>query len=103
MTVKNVMDNIMEALGEKKDLLEKFNAVSMKLGEVMDDAEMNTLLEEQGELQEKIEACGGWEIEREIEVAMDALRCPPKRRGCEHAFRWRTSACSADQTAFGKT
>jgi ATP-binding cassette ChvD family protein len=75
---KNVMENIMEALGEKKALLDKFNEVSMKLGEVTDDAEMNRLLEEQGALQEKIEATGGWEIEREIEVAMEALRCPPK-------------------------
>ncbi len=75
---KNVMENIMEALGEKKALLDKFNDVSMKLGEVTDDAEMNRLLEEQGALQEKIEATGGWEIEREIEVAMEALRCPPK-------------------------
>ncbi len=75
---KNVMENIMEALADKKALLDKFNDVSMKLGEVTDDAEMNKLLEEQGELQEKIEACGGWEIEREIEVAMEALRCPPK-------------------------
>jgi sulfate-transporting ATPase len=75
---KNVMENIMEALGEKKALLDRFNEVSNKLGEVTDDTEMNKLLEEQGELQEKIEATGGWEIEREIEVAMDALRCPPK-------------------------
>ena len=74
---KDVMGNIMEALKEKKDLLDRFNEVSMKLGEEMDDDEMNRLIEEQGELQEKIEACNGWEIEREIEIAMDALRCPP--------------------------
>ena len=74
---KNVMENIMVALGEKKALLDKFNEVSAKLGEVTDENEMTKLIEEQGELQEKIEACGGWEIEREIEVAMDALRCPP--------------------------
>src|SRR5271154_1060087 len=75
---KDVMGNIIGALGEKKALLDKFNEVSNKLGEVTDDAEMNKLLEEQGALQEKIEACNGWEIEREIEVAMDALRCPPR-------------------------
>ena len=74
---KDVMGNIMEALVEKKTLLERFNEVSMKLGEEMDDKEMNALMEEQGELQEKIDACNGWEIEREIEIAMDALRCPP--------------------------
>jgi energy-dependent translational throttle protein EttA len=75
---KNVMENIMDALGEKKALLDRFNEVSNKLGEVTDDNEMNKLIEEQGELQEKIEACNGWELEREIEIAMDALRCPPK-------------------------
>jgi len=75
---KTVMENIMEALGEKKALLDRFNDVSNKLGEVTDDNEMNKLLEEQGNLQEQIEACNGWEIEREIEIAMDALRCPPK-------------------------
>jgi energy-dependent translational throttle protein EttA len=75
---KNVMENIMDALGEKKALLDRFNEVSNKLGEVMDDDEMNRLIEEQGDLQEKIEAVGGWDIEREIEIAMDALRCPPK-------------------------
>src|SRR5436190_3416969 len=69
---KNVMENIMDALGDKKALLDRFNEVSMKLGEVTDDNEMNKLLEEQGELQEKIEAVGGWELEREIEIAMDA-------------------------------
>src|SRR5262249_27340283 len=74
---KDVMGNIMEGLGEKKALLDRFNEVSMKLGEVTDDDEMNRLMEEQGVLQEKIEACNGWEIEREVEIAMDALRCPP--------------------------
>jgi ATP-binding cassette ChvD family protein len=74
---KSVMENVMDALGEKKELLERFNAVSNKLGEVTDNDEMMKLIEEQGELQEKIEACNGWELEREIEIAMDALRCPP--------------------------
>lgn len=77
-TSKNVMENIMEALGEQKALLDRFNEVSNKLGEVTDDDEMMKLIEEQGELQEKIEASGGWDIERDIEIAMDALRCPPK-------------------------
>ena len=75
---KDVMGNIIEALGEQKALLDRFNEVSNKLGEVTDDDEMMKLIEEQGELQEKIEATGGWDIERDIEIAMDALRCPPK-------------------------
>ncbi|NBO18519.1 MAG: energy-dependent translational throttle protein EttA [Proteobacteria bacterium] len=74
---KNVMENIMEALADRKALVDRFNEVSNQLGEVTDDDLMNKLIEEQGELQEKIEACGAWELEREIEIAMDALRCPP--------------------------
>jgi len=74
---KDVFANVMLGLGEKKVILDRFNEVSMRLGEEIDDDEMNRLIEEQGELQEKIEACDGWEIEREAEIAMDALRCPP--------------------------
>src|SRR5262249_10099945 len=75
---KNVFENNLESLGEKKALLDRFNEVSMKLGEVTDDAEMNKLIEEQGALQEKIDAAGAWDLERDVEIAMDALRCPPK-------------------------
>ena len=74
---KDVMGNIIEALGETKDLLDRFNEISARFAEPMDDDEMNNLLAEQGDLQEKIDAVNGWEIERTIEIAMDALRCPP--------------------------
>ncbi|MBC8268829.1 MAG: energy-dependent translational throttle protein EttA [Rhodospirillaceae bacterium] len=74
---KNVEANILEGLGETKDLLERFNEISARFAEPMDDDEMNELLTEQGDLQEKIDAVGGWEVERTIEIAMDALRCPP--------------------------
>jgi len=74
---KTVEENVMEGLGETKDLLDRFNAISAKFAEPMEDDEMTALLEEQGELQEKIDAVDGWELERTIEVAMDALRCPP--------------------------
>jgi len=74
---KTVQENVMEGLGGIKDLLDKFNEISAKFAEPMDDDEMNTLLTEQGELQEQIDACNGWELERTIEIAMDALRCPP--------------------------
>ncbi|MGH7125109.1 MAG: energy-dependent translational throttle protein EttA, partial [Stellaceae bacterium] len=73
---KDVAGNVVEGLGHVKALLERFEAVSAKLGEPLEDDEMNTLLTEQGELQEKIEAVNGWELERTIEIAMDALRCP---------------------------
>jgi ATP-binding cassette ChvD family protein len=75
---KNVFENIMDGLAEKKALLDEFNEVSGKFAEEMTDDEMNDLLMRQAELQEKIDACDGWGIEREIDIAMSALRCPPK-------------------------
>ena len=74
---KTVAENVMEALGETKKNLDRFNEISAKFMEPMDDDEMNNLLAEQGELQEAIDASNGWEIERTIDIAMDALRCPP--------------------------
>jgi len=74
---KNVMENIMDGLAETRDLLKEFEDVSMKFAEPMSDDEMNALIERQAELQEKIDACNGWDLERTIEIAMDALRCPP--------------------------
>jgi len=80
---KTVGENVMEGLGEVKDALDRFNEISAKFAEPMDDDEMNALLAEQGELQEKIDATNGWELERTIEIAMDALRCPPADAGVE--------------------
>ena len=74
---KTVGENVMEGLGGTKDLLDRFNEISNKFAEPMDDDEMTALLAEQGELQEQIDAVDGWELERTIEIAMDALRCPP--------------------------
>ncbi len=74
---KDVEGNVVEGLGEVKALMDRFNEVSARFAEPLDDDEMNALLEEQGELQEKIDAANGWELERTIEIAMDALRCPP--------------------------
>ncbi|MFO7484249.1 energy-dependent translational throttle protein EttA [Oceanibaculum nanhaiense] len=74
---KTVRENVMDALAATRDLLERFNEISAKFAEPMDDDEMNNLLAEQAELQEKIDAANGWEIERTAEIAMDALRCPP--------------------------
>ncbi len=74
---KTAFENVMDGLKEKKALLDNFNEISMKLCEEMSDDDMNKLLEEQGKLQDAIEAAGAWDLDREIEVAMDALRCPP--------------------------
>ncbi|MBR6675427.1 MAG: energy-dependent translational throttle protein EttA, partial [Alphaproteobacteria bacterium] len=72
---KDVMGNIMDGVGEIRDLMARYEEVNMKFADP--DADMDALLAEQAELQEKIDACNGWEIERTIEIAMDALRCPP--------------------------
>ncbi len=74
---KNVMENVMDGCAATRDLLTRFNEVSAKFAEEMTDDEMNALIAEQAELQEKIDACDGWDLERTIEIAMDALRCPP--------------------------
>jgi len=74
---KDVHGNVMEGLGEIKDLLDRFNEVSARFAEEMTDDEMNALLAEQAELQEKIDAADAWDLDRTVEIAMDALRLPP--------------------------
>ncbi|MEM7151766.1 MAG: energy-dependent translational throttle protein EttA [Myxococcota bacterium] len=74
---KDVKGNIEEAVSEMKQTLARFEEVSMKFGDVSSDEEMNALLEEQGKLQDIIEAGGGWELDTTLEIAMDALRTPP--------------------------
>ncbi len=74
---KTVAENAMQGMAELKAVVDRFNEVSMKLGEVTDDDEMMTLIGEQAELQEKIDAADAWDLDRNVEVAMDALRCPP--------------------------
>ncbi len=75
---KNVFENIMESLMEKKLLIDQFNEVSEKFAEEISDDEMNDLLAKQADLQEKIDNCDAWSLEREIDIAMLALRCPAK-------------------------
>ncbi|MGD9508813.1 MAG: energy-dependent translational throttle protein EttA [Geminicoccaceae bacterium] len=72
---KDVLGNIMDGVGPTAELLDRFNEVSNRFADP--DADMDALLAEQAELQEKIDACNGWELERTIDIAMDALRCPP--------------------------
>ncbi len=74
---KDVLGNVEEGLAEIRDLLHRFEAVSARFAEELSDDEMNALIDEQGKLQDRIDAVGGWELERKLEIAMDALRCPP--------------------------
>ena len=73
----NVYENIMLGISDLKNTLKEFEEVSLKFGEVTTDEEMNDLLAKQADLQEKIDSIDGWDIDRHIEIAMDALRCPP--------------------------
>lgn len=74
---KTVRENVEEAVKPTRDLLKKFEEISMKFAEPMTDDEMNKLLDQQGKVQEKIDAANAWELDRQIEIAMDALRLPP--------------------------
>ena len=74
---KDVFGNVIEGLAETKALLDRFEAVSARFSEDLSPTEMDALIAEQGELQEKIDQADGWELDRTIEIAMDALRCPP--------------------------
>ncbi len=73
-TVRGVVE---EGIADILELIMRFNTISDRFAEPLDDEEMNRLLEEQGKLQDKIDAAGGWEVERRFEVAADALRLPP--------------------------
>ncbi|MDR3516344.1 MAG: energy-dependent translational throttle protein EttA [Azospirillaceae bacterium] len=74
---KTVQQNVMAALAATKALVDRFEAVSQRLGEVEDADEMTALIDEQATLQEQIEAANAWDLDRTVEIAMDALRCPP--------------------------
>src|SRR5262249_16945031 len=74
---KTVRGTVGEGLQEGVDLLKAFEEINAKSAEPMSDDEMNKLLERQGEVQEKLDAMGGWDLDSRLEMAMDALRCPP--------------------------
>ncbi|MES2607762.1 MAG: energy-dependent translational throttle protein EttA [Pseudomonadota bacterium] len=79
----DVVGNIKKSLGETQRLLTRFEEVNMKFAEPMSDDEMNALIAEQGELQEKIDHLDAWDLDRQIEIAMDALRCPAPEASIE--------------------
>ncbi len=81
---RDVRGNVEEGIDDVKRLLDRFDRISARFAETLDDEEMSTLLEEQGRLQDAIEAAEGWEIDRRLEVAADALRLPPWNAPVEH-------------------
>jgi ATP-binding cassette ChvD family protein len=81
---KTVLACIEEATGPTRELLKRFEDLSMKLGESLPDAEMDAVIEEHGKTQDKIEACDGWNLDHQLELAMDALRLPPPDQEVQH-------------------
>ncbi|GIW87042.1 MAG: energy-dependent translational throttle protein EttA [Isosphaeraceae bacterium] len=74
---KTVLGNVEEAVAETRALLDRFNEISMKLAEPLEPDELEALLAEQGDVQDRIEHVNGWELDRQLEIAMDAMRLPP--------------------------
>jgi ATP-binding cassette ChvD family protein len=74
---KTVRENVEEAVQSVVDLLKEYDEINAKFGEEMSDDEMNVLLERQGEVQDKLDAADAWDLDSRLEMAMDALRCPP--------------------------
>ena len=81
---KNVRGNVEEGVYDRRVLLTRFNEVSLRFAEPLDEDEMTALIEEQGELQTQIDALGAWELDRNLEIAADALRLPPWDTQVEH-------------------
>ncbi len=74
---KNVLENVKQGARETADLVDRFNAISAEMGDPKDDTDFDALMEEMGELQAKIDAVDGWSLDNQLEIAMEALRCPP--------------------------
>jgi ATP-binding cassette ChvD family protein len=80
---KDVKGNVMDGVRPVADLVDRFNAISAEMADPKDDTDFDKLLEEMGTLQEKIDAVDGWTLDNQLEIAMDALRCPPGDSGVE--------------------
>ncbi|MBB3910805.1 energy-dependent translational throttle protein EttA [Sphingomonas desiccabilis] len=76
-TSKTVLENVKDGAREVADMVDRFNAISAEMGDPKDDTDFDALMEEMGTLQEKIDAVDGWTLDNQLEVAMEALRCPP--------------------------
>ena len=81
---KTVVECVEQAVKPTRDLLTRFEELSMKLGESLSDDEMSKVVEEHGKIQDAIEACDGWNLDHQLELAMDALRLPPAEQPVQH-------------------
>jgi ATP-binding cassette ChvD family protein len=74
---KNVLENVKDGVRDVADMVDRFNAISAEMGDPKEDTDFDALMEEMGDLQSKIDAVDGWTLDNQLEVAMEALRCPP--------------------------
>jgi ATP-binding cassette ChvD family protein len=81
---KNVLENVKDGARDVADMVDRFNAISAEMGDPKDDTDFDALMEEMGELQGKIDAVDGWTLDNQLEVAMEALRCPPSDMSVEN-------------------
>ena len=91
-TVKEVVE---EGLQDTIDLMNEFNGINEKFAEPMSDDEMQALIEQQAIVQEKLDTLSAWDIDSRLDMAMDALRCPPAETKCDDLVRWREKTCGA--------
>ncbi|WP_121116903.1 energy-dependent translational throttle protein EttA [Croceibacterium ferulae] len=80
---KTVLENVKDGAREVADMVDRFNAISAEMGDPKDDTDFDALMEEMGTLQEKIDSVDGWTLDNQLEIAMEALRCPPSDSGVE--------------------
>lgn len=80
---KNVLENVKDGARETADMVDRFNAISAEMGDPQDDTDFDALMEEMGDLQGKIDAVDGWSLDSQLELAMEALRCPPSDASVE--------------------
>ncbi|MXP25829.1 energy-dependent translational throttle protein EttA [Altererythrobacter indicus] len=80
---KTVLENVKDGARETADMVDRFNAISAEMGDPQDDTDFDALMEEMGDLQGKIDAVDGWSLDSQLELAMEALRCPPSNASVE--------------------
>ena len=88
---KNVLENVKDGARDVADMVDRFNAISAEMGDPREDTDFDALMEEMGDLQAKIDAADGWTLDNQLEVAMEALRCPPSD--------WPVESCRAERSA----
>ena len=98
-----VRQNVEQGMQATTDLLTEFERINNRLAEPMSDEEMNKLLEKQGQVQEQLDALGAWDLDSQLEMAMDALRCPPADALVKSSVRRRAAAGGAVPVAAARS